>query len=197
MGALRTALAVGASFVVGRLWGSIRKAGGEAKDETYDPSDRDLKFLEIATEEAMQGFAQKDGGPFGAVIVEAKTGKIVAKGRNSVLLRNDPTAHAEMEAIQKACKSLGRIELSDCVMYTSCEPCPMSFAAIFLARIPKLVYGAQAESAVNVGFDGRNISDAIRGTAKHQKSDCQVKHLYHPKFDTLFQNAKEGGIKIY
>ena len=111
------------------------------------------------------------GGPFGACIVHRETGEIVAQACNMVIKNCDATAHAEIEAIKAACKKLNKFELSDCDIYSSCEPCPCSFAAVFLARIPRLVYGADSEHAAEAGFDGDNISDALRGTAKWQKSD--------------------------
>ncbi|XP_043814723.1 guanosine deaminase isoform X2 [Manihot esculenta] len=91
-----------------------------------------------------------------------------------VLQSNDPTAHAEVTAVREACKKLNRIELSDCEIYASCEPCPMCFGAIHLSRIKRLVYGAKAEAAIAIGFDDF-IADAIRGTGYYQKAHLEIK----------------------
>ena len=102
--------------------------------------------IRIATESVGNG-----GGPFGAVIV--KDGEIVAGSANSVTIDNDPTAHAEVNAIRKACRKLGTFDLSDCVIYTSCEPCPMCLAAIYWAHIGKIYYGNTKKDAAAIGFD--------------------------------------------
>lgn len=94
---------------------------------------------------------KNDGGPFGAVIV--KDGRVVATGVNRVVPDNDPTAHAEVNAIRAACVKLGTFNLSGCVLYTSCEPCPMCLGAIYWAHIDKIYYGATQYDAAAVDFD--------------------------------------------
>ncbi|RWR95147.1 guanine deaminase [Cinnamomum micranthum f. kanehirae] len=133
--------------------------------------DRDHKFLSKAVEEAYKGVDCGDGGPFGAVVVH--NNEIVVSCHNMVLKHRDPTAHAEVTAIREACKKLKKIELSDCEMYASCEPCPMCFGAIYLSRVKKLVYGAKAEAAIAIGFDDF-IADALRGTAIYQKAHLEI-----------------------
>ncbi len=91
------------------------------------------------------------GGPFGAVIV--KDGEIIAKSANSVTRDNDPTAHAEVNAIRLAAKKLGTFDLSGCEIYSSCEPCPMCLGAIYWARLDKLYFGNDKTDAKNIGFD--------------------------------------------
>ncbi len=91
------------------------------------------------------------GGPFGAVIV--KDGKIIAEGWNQVTSSNDPTAHAEVVAIRRACQALGSFDLRGCEIYTSCEPCPMCLAAIYWARLDRIYYGNTREDAAAIGFD--------------------------------------------
>lgn len=91
------------------------------------------------------------GGPFGAVIV--KDGQVVATGVNRVTANNDPTAHAEVSAIRAACTKLGTFDLSGCVIYSSCEPCPMCLGAIYWAHIDKVYYGANQLDAAAVDFD--------------------------------------------
>ena len=90
------------------------------------------------------------GGPFGAVIV--KDGEIVAGSSNSVTIDNDPTAHAEVNTIRKACKKLGTFDLSDCVIYTSCEPCPMCLGAIYWAHLRCVYYGNTKKDARDIDF---------------------------------------------
>lgn len=124
-------------------------------------------FIRIAIEEALFGIKSNDGGPFGAVIV--RNGKIIAKAHNEVIKTNDPTAHAEIVAIRRASNSLGRFDLSDCEIYSSCEPCPMCFAAIHWAKITKLYYGCTKEDAAKIGFDDQYIYDVINGTAEKKK----------------------------
>ncbi|KAL9259689.1 Guanosine deaminase-like protein [Drosera capensis] len=134
--------------------------------------DRDHKFLVEAVKEAYNGVDCGDGGPFGAVIV--CNDEVVVSCHNMVRSTTDPTAHAEVTAIREACKKLNRIELSDCEIYASCEPCPMCFGAIHLSRIKRLVYGAKAEAAIAIGFD-YFIADAIRGTGVYQKAMLEIK----------------------
>eukprot|EP00897_Mesotaenium_endlicherianum_P000130 jgi/Mesen1/10117/ME000075S09623 len=133
--------------------------------------DRDRPFLAKAVEEAYEGVRSGEGGPFGAVIVRGD--EIVVSCHNMVLKHTDPTAHAEVTAVRQACKKLGRYDLSDCEIYASCEPCPMCFGAIHLSKIKRLVYGAQAEAALAIGFDDF-IADAIRGTAYYQKASLEI-----------------------
>jgi guanine deaminase len=90
------------------------------------------------------------GGPFGAVVV--KGGAIVAEGWNEVTSRNDPTAHAEVVAIRRACEALGSFDLSGCEIYSSCEPCPMCLGAIYWARLDRLYYGNDRSDAADIGF---------------------------------------------
>ena len=97
------------------------------------------------------GNVKNGGGPFGAVIV--KDGRVVATGVNRVVPDNDPTAHAEVNAIRAACVKLGTFNLSGCVLYTSCEPCPMCLGAIYWAHIDKIYYGATQYDAAAVDFD--------------------------------------------
>ncbi|KAJ6305728.1 hypothetical protein OIU78_021131 [Salix suchowensis] len=116
--------------------------------------DRDHKFLSRAVEEAYKGVECGDGGPFGAVVVQ-----------------NDEII---MSCHNMACKKLDRIELSDCEIYASCEPCPMCFGAIHLSRVKRLVYGVEAEAAIAIGFDDF-IADALRGTGFYQKAHLEIK----------------------
>ncbi|OFX18115.1 MAG: tRNA-specific adenosine deaminase [Bacteroidetes bacterium GWA2_31_9] len=102
---------------------------------------------------------KNNGGPFGAVIV--KDGEIIARGVNRVTDYNDPTAHAEVNAIREASKKLNRFDLSDCEIYTSCEPCPMCLGAIYWARLNKVYFANNKTDAKNIGFDDSFIYDEI------------------------------------
>jgi tRNA(Arg) A34 adenosine deaminase TadA len=100
---------------------------------------------------SQEGMKQGQGGPFGAIVV--KDNKIIGKGFNRVLGSNDPTAHAEVEAIRDACKNLGSFQLEGCVIYTSCEPCPMCMGAIYWARPAAVYYANNRQDAADIGFD--------------------------------------------
>jgi guanine deaminase len=100
------------------------------------------------------------GGPFGAVIV--KDGKVVAEGANSVTATNDPSAHAEVVAIRKACKKLKHFELEGCELYSSCEPCPMCLGAIYWARPSRVYFANTQRDAAKIGFDDSFIYREIR-----------------------------------
>lgn len=99
------------------------------------------------------------GGPFGAVIV--KNGKIIAESGNSVTIDNDPTAHAEVNAIRVASKKLDTFDLSGCDIYASCEPCPMCLGAIYWAKIDNLFFANNQNDADNIGFSDKFIYDEI------------------------------------
>lgn len=105
-----------------------------------------LEAIRVANENI-----QNQGGPFGAVIV--KDGKIIAASGNTVTTDNDPTAHAEVNTIRKACKKLGTFNLEGCEIYSSCEPCPMCLSAIYWAHIDKLYYATTKDDAASIGFD--------------------------------------------
>jgi guanine deaminase len=124
----------------------------------------DNKMMDVAIKEALKSARRKEGGPFGAVI--ARKGKIVATGRNLVPKNNDPTAHAEIVAIRKAARKLRRFDLSDCEIYSTCEPCPMCLAAIMWARMKRVTYGATRADAAKIGFDDAKFYRALAGKKK-------------------------------
>jgi tRNA(Arg) A34 adenosine deaminase TadA len=119
----------------------------------------DETFLLRAVALGRRGMEAREGGPFGAVVVQ--DGRIVGEGWNRVLAANDPTAHAEIEAVRDACRRLGRHELESCVLYASAEPCPMCLAALYWARIDRIVFAAPAAEAAAVGFDDRFIREQL------------------------------------
>jgi tRNA(Arg) A34 adenosine deaminase TadA len=110
----------------------------------------DRKAMEIAIKEALAGVGQGQS-PFGCAIV--KGGRLVASAHNTVWQTCDATAHAEVNAIRKACRKLGSIDLSGCVLYTTCEPCPMCYSAAHWARVPKVIFGARIRDAQAAGFN--------------------------------------------
>ena len=113
------------------------------------------KFMRMAIELSAHNVNQAAGGPFGAVIV--KDGMVVARSANKVIEQNDPTAHAEISAIRLACHELGTHTLEGCVIYTSCEPCPMCLGAIYWARIDTIYYANTKADAADIGFDDHFI----------------------------------------
>jgi len=118
----------------------------------------EAKYMERAIELA-ETSVKNGGGPFGAVIV--KDGEVIAEGSNSVTLLNDPTAHAEVSVIRKACTELNTFDLSGCEIYSSCEPCPMCLSAIYWARIDRIYYGCDKDDAKEIGFDDSFIYEQI------------------------------------
>jgi len=109
------------------------------------------RFMARAIELSIENVRLRQGGPFGAVIV--RDGEIVAEGANCVTATNDPTAHAEIVAIRRACVKLGVFELPGCEIYSSCEPCPMCLGAIYWTRPDRLFFGGAAADATQAGFD--------------------------------------------
>jgi tRNA(Arg) A34 adenosine deaminase TadA len=125
------------------------------------------EFLRRAIALATENVAAGTGGPFAAVIV--RDGKIVGEGANSVTATNDPTAHAEVNAIRAAAKALGSFALAGCELYTSCEPCPMCLAAAYWARVDAVYYGARAADAARVGFDDAFLYAELRKDSVDRK----------------------------
>jgi guanine deaminase len=118
-------------------------------------------FMQIAVAEASRGVAAGHGGPFGAAVVRGKD--VVVRAHNEVVSTPDPTAHAEILALRRAAAALGRFDLSDCEIFSTCEPCPMCLAAIHWARIKRIYYGCTAADAAAIGFDDQAIYAALRG----------------------------------
>jgi guanine deaminase len=117
------------------------------------------QFMREAIALAEDGMRGGRGGPFGCVIV--RRGQVVGRGQNGVTSQNDPTAHAEVTAIRQACRDLATFQLTDCELYTSCEPCPMCLSAIYWARIPKIFYANTRRDAAAIGFDDDFIYQQI------------------------------------
>ena len=118
------------------------------------------EYMKVAKELAEENLTTNAGGPFGACVV--KDGEIIGRGSNKVISENDPTAHAEINAIREACKNIGSHDLSGCELYTSCYPCPMCLSAIIWANIKKVYYGNTKEDAAEIGFRDEFIYEYIK-----------------------------------
>jgi guanine deaminase len=117
------------------------------------------RFMSRAIALAEKGVRQGDGGPFGAVVV--REGEVIGEGWNRVVGLCDPTAHAEILAIRKAAGHIGSYHLDGCVLYASCEPCPMCLAAAYWAHIDRIYYAASAPDAAAIGFDDAVIYEQL------------------------------------
>jgi guanine deaminase len=109
---------------------------------------------------ALENVRSARGGPFAALV--AKHGSVIGEGTNSVTATNDPTAHAEIVAIRAACRALGTFQLTDCELYTTCEPCPMCLGAIYWARPARVFYAGVAADAADAGFDDAFIYEELQ-----------------------------------
>ncbi len=148
------------------------------------------KYMKIAKENADNGIANKEGGPFGAVITD-KEGNIISNGNNRVLKNNDPTAHAEVVVIRETCKKLNTYDLSECILYTSCEPCPMCLSAIIWSNIKEVYYGCTKEDAGKIGFRDDIIYDYLKG---NNKDLINLTHLDREEcLKTFKEYQKENG----
>jgi len=116
-------------------------------------------FMRHAIALSRRGMEGGAGGPFGAVVV--KDGEVIAEGWNQVTSTNDPTAHAEVVAIRRACAALGRFDLRGATLYTSCEPCPMCLAAAYWARLDAVVFGNARDDAAGIGFDDQWLYEEV------------------------------------
>jgi guanine deaminase len=125
------------------------------------------EFMQRAVQLALKGSEAGQGGPFGAVIV--REGKIISEGFNQVTSSNDPSAHAEIVAIRKACNTIGDFQLTGCEIYCSCEPCPMCLGAIYWARPDMVFFGSSRNDAALAGFDDEFIYQEINRVPEIRK----------------------------
>ena len=140
-------------------------------------------FMKMAIELSRSGMENGKGGPFGCVIV--KDGKVIGKGSNSVLLTNDPTAHAEMVAIREACQNLGHFQLDGCDLYTSCEPCPMCLGAIYWSRPSRVFFANTKTDAAEIGFDDDFIYKELEIPKENRK--IPFEHISQPDAIKVFK----------
>ena len=151
------------------------------------------KYMEIVKNKSIEGFKNKEGGPFGAIITD-REGNIIAEGNNRVLCSNDPTAHAEVVAIRRACEKLKTYNLSGYILYTSCEPCPMCLSAIIWANIKKVYYGCTKEDAGNIGFRDDVIYQYLKG---ENKDLINLKQMDRDECIQVFDEYKNESGVIY
>ena len=142
-------------------------------------------YIKQAIQEASHNI-EHNGGPFGAIIIYNNS--IISKGVNTVTIDNDPTAHAEINAIRKACKILGKFDLSGCILYSSCEPCPMCLSAIYWARIDKVYYASTREDAHNAGFDDQFIYTEIEKPILNRK--IPFENIFRKESNAVFEKWK-------
>ena len=150
-------------------------------------------FLKVAAIEAIHGSSKGDGGPFGAVIVD-KSGNVISRGHNEVLTSHDPTNHAEVVAIRKACLKLKTHDLSDCIIYSSCEPCPMCLSAIIWSNIKEIYYACTKDDAAGIGFRDDMIYEYLKG---NNKDLINLKQIDRDECIELFEEYKKQGKTIY
>lgn len=158
---------------------------------TKSNSAQKRKLMLAALKEAIEGVKSGDGGPFGALI--ARNGKILSKAHNMVIALNDPTAHAEILAIRKACQKLKSFSLHNCEIFSTCEPCPMCLSAIHWARINKIYYACTRQDAEKIGFDDKLLYDMLKGK---NKAKFKLKRILREKCLSSFElwNRKKDKI---
>jgi guanine deaminase len=147
-----------------------------------DDDEARREFMRHAIRLSAERMREGAGGPFGAIIV--KDGAVVSEGWNRVTSENDPTAHAEVTAIRRACEKLGTFSLEGCEIYTSCEPCPMCLAAIYWARIDRIYFANTREHAAAIGFDDEHIYGEVAKPI-HARVIPTI-HLAMPEAEAVF-----------
>ncbi|WP_225999459.1 nucleoside deaminase [Paenibacillus sp. BJ-4] len=149
-------------------------------------------LMNQAIQLAHQNVVSGHGGPFGAIVV--KDGKIIGSGVNEVTSSCDPTAHAEVQAIREACNHLNDFQLNGCVIYTSCEPCPMCIGAIYWARPDAVYYACTKEEAAIIGFDDQFIYEQI--ALPMEDRSIIMSQIYPPKSKLPFETWSTSVQKI-
>jgi tRNA(Arg) A34 adenosine deaminase TadA len=140
------------------------------------------EFMQQAIQLSKENIEKNLWWPFGAVVV--KNWEVVGRWANNVTTQNDPTAHAEVQAIRDACKNLNTFDLHGCELYTSCEPCPMCYSATYRARIEKIYYGNTEQDAADIWFDDAAIREDV-------KNEISKKHI------PTTQCCREDAIKVF
>jgi tRNA(Arg) A34 adenosine deaminase TadA len=166
----------------------------DAKNLNLPTSEKSAEFMKKAIELSHTHMNAGHGGPFGAVIV--KDGKIISEGWNQVLSTNDPTAHAEVQAIRKASQTLGCFDLTGAEIYTSCEPCPMCLAAIYWARLDKIYYANTRQDAADIHFDDDFIYQEVPKAIDQRK--IPMKQILQKEALVVFKEwEKKGDRTLY
>jgi tRNA(Arg) A34 adenosine deaminase TadA len=150
------------------------------------------RFMRAAIRISLAKMRRNQGGPFGAVVV--RQGKIVGRGWNQVTAMNDPTAHAEVQAIREACRRLKTFQLGDCELYASCEPCPMCLAAIYWARCRRVYYGNTRQDARRIDFDDDFIYREIARPIARRK--IPMKQLLRDEAQAAFTEWEAKADKV-
>ncbi len=153
------------------------------------------EILRLAMEQARKTMNENIGGPFGAAVI-SETGEILAVTSNSVLRDNDPTAHAEVNAIRAACQKVGSYDLSGCILYTTAYPCPMCLSAIIWANIKKVYFGCRPEDAEHIGFRDDFMYRFIENKC-HDKSVLNLAELDRADCLKLFAEYSQKNKVIY
>ena len=151
------------------------------------------EFMKEAKRLADTNIIDNEGGPFGAVIV--KDNEIVGRGDNHVLINNDPTAHAEIQAIRDASKNLNTYDLSGCTLYTSCYPCPMCLSGIIWSNIKKVYYANTKEDADDIGFRDDFIYNYIKNN-NEDKNILDLEQVGREEAIKIFNRYKEDSNKV-
>ncbi len=149
-----------------------------------------MNYIEEAIIEAKKGTKEKEGGPFGCVII--KDGKIISKAHNTVLKTNDCTNHAEMNAIRKACKKLETFNLKKCQLYTTTYPCPMCLGAILWSGIEAMYYLTTSNDVKKIGFDDAKYYDFYKGKNKRMLETTKTQQPKIKKEFTTFLSKYKG-----
>jgi len=149
------------------------------------------QYIEMAVNEARRGMVEGKGGPFGAVVV--KNGLVISAASNEVLCNNDPTAHAEIVAIRRACEKLQTYDLAGCVIFVTGEPCPMCLSAIIWANIKQVYYTLNAEEAEKIGFRDKMIYRHLRG----EENVLNTEQIFSEDALALYEDYRKLGKKIY
>jgi guanine deaminase len=162
----------------------------------FDNPDMDFEqrreFLRHAVRLSAERMRDGAGGPFGAIVV--KDGEVIAEGWNRVTSTNDPTAHAEMTAIRRACEALATFSLKGCEIFTSCEPCPMCLAAIYWARLDRITFANSRADAAAIGFDDELIYAEVSKPVEHRL--IPTTRLALPEADAVFAEWRANPDKI-
>lgn len=132
-------------------------------------TEEDTRFMNMAADLAEKNIDEK-GGPFAAIIV--RNGKIIATGVNRVTANNDPTAHAEINAIRSACLKEENFKLTNCVIYSTCEPCPMCLSALYWAGISRIYYGNSQDDAEAINFSDKFIYKELNTPKNERMIPC-------------------------
>jgi len=155
-------------------------------------NENDIAFMRRAIELAQSGVDNDQGGPFGCVVV--KDGRIVGEGYNQVTSTNDPTAHAEIVAIRDACRRLKSFQLTDCTVYTSCEPCPMCLGAIYWARPAAIYFAGTREDAAAAGFDDELFYDEL--DRSNDERQLKLRPMLRDEAQKVFDNWNQKSNKV-